>query len=100
MYFQAGNVQNKGVELTLGYDQTFGDFNYNTTFTATANKNKIIELASNVYNPVTKQYQDLKDIKMGRFRLREGGEIGAMYDESVALPETTKGIWNILLVRN
>ena len=81
MYFQAGNVQNKGVELTLGYDQTFGDFNYNTTFTATANKNKIIELASNVYNPVTKQYQDLKDIKMGRFRLREGGEIGAMYDE-------------------
>lgn len=79
LYVQAGNVQNQGLELTLGYDQTFGDFNYNTTFTATTNKNKIKELASNVYNPVTGGFSDLSDIKMGRFRLREGGEIGALY---------------------
>ena len=30
LYVQAGNVQNRGLELTLGYDQDFGDFNYNT----------------------------------------------------------------------
>lgn len=81
MYFQAGNVQNRGIEITLGYDQTFGDFNYSTTFTATANKNKIKELASNVLNPVTGTYENLNDIKMGRFRLREGDEIGAFYEE-------------------
>lgn len=79
MYVQAGNVQNRGIELTLGYDQTFGEFNYNTTFTATSNKNKIVELASNVKNPVSGELMDLSDIKMGRFRLREGGEIGALY---------------------
>ena len=65
----------------MGYDQTFGDFNYSTTFTATANKNKIKELASNVLNPVTGTYENLNDIKMGRFRLREGDEIGAFYEE-------------------
>lgn len=79
LYVQAGNVQNRGIELTLGYDQDFGDFNYNTTFTATANQNKLKELPSNVLNPVTKEPLDLSDIKMGRFRLREGGEIGAIY---------------------
>ncbi len=81
MYFQAGNVQNSGLELTLGFDKTWGNFNYNTTFTATTNKNKIKKLASNVKNPVTGEIMDLSDIKMGRFRLREGGQIGDMYDE-------------------
>ena len=79
LYVQAGNVQNRGLELTLGYDQDFGDFNYNTTFTATTNKNKLKELPSNVVNPVTGEPLDLSDIKVGRFRLREGGEIGAIY---------------------
>ena len=79
LYVQAGNVQNRGLELTLGYDQDFGDFNYNTTFTATTNKNKLKELPSNVVNPVTGELLDLSDIKVGRFRLREGGEIGAIY---------------------
>ena len=79
MYVQAGNVQNRGIELTLGYDQKFGDFNYNTTFTATSNKNKIKKLASDVKNPVSGELMDLSDIKLGRFRLREGGEVGALY---------------------
>ncbi len=81
MFVQAGNVSNKGLEFTLGYDQTFGEFNYSTSFTATTNKNKIVELASNVKNPITGEMLDLSDIKVGRFRLREGGEIGTIYAE-------------------
>lgn len=79
MYVQAGNVRNRGIEMTLGYDQTFGNFSYSTSVTATANRNKIIELPHNVKNPVTGESIDLSDIKMGRFRLREGGEIGDVY---------------------
>lgn len=87
MFVQAGNVQNRGVEITLGYDQNFGHFNYNTTFTATTNKNTIKELPSNVKDPMGGTH-DLSDIKMGRFRLREGGSIGDMYaDEWVARDE-------------
>ena len=84
MFVQAGNVQNRGIEITLGYDQTFGEFNYNTTFTATTNRNKIKELPSSVKDPMGGTH-DLSDIKMGRFRLREGGEIGDFYaDEWIA----------------
>ena len=32
-------------------------------------------------NPVTGEAIDLSDIKVGRFRLREGGEIGSIYAE-------------------
>lgn len=82
MFVQAGNVENRGIELTLGYDQTFASgFNYNTSVTATANRNKIIALASNVKNPVTGETIDLSDVKVGRFRLREGEEIGTIYAE-------------------
>lgn len=79
LYVQAGDVQNRGLELTLGYDQTFGDFNYNTTFTATTNKNKLKKLPTDAVNPLTGQPLDLSDIKIGRFRLREDGEIGTLY---------------------
>lgn len=81
MFVQAGNVENRGIELTLGYDQTFGNFSYSTSLTATANRNKIIALASNVKNPVTGEALDLSDIKVGRFRLREGEEVGTIYAE-------------------
>ena len=79
MFVQAGNVQNRGLELSLGFDKKFGNFNYSTTFTATTNKNKIIQLARDVLNPVTNTLIDLTDIQVGRFRLREGGEIGTVY---------------------
>lgn len=79
MYVQAGNVQNTGWEFTLGYDDKFGDLALTSSFTATTNKNKIIELASNVTNPFDNEKLDLRDIKLGRFRLREGGEVGAVY---------------------
>ena len=75
MFVQAGNVQNRGLELSLGFDKKFGNFNYSTTFTATTNKNKIIQLARDVLNPVTNTLIDLTDIQVGRFRLREGGEL-------------------------
>lgn len=79
MFVQAGNVQNRGLEFNLGFDKTFGEFGYNTMLTATTNKNKIIKLASDVRNPITQELLDLSDIQVGRFRLREGGEIGTIY---------------------
>ncbi|MEG1402239.1 SusC/RagA family TonB-linked outer membrane protein [Bacteroides sp.] len=79
MFVQAGNVRNRGIEITLGFDDKFGEFGYNTMLIATANRNKIIKLASDVKNPVTQEQIDLSDIQVGRFRLREGGEIGTIY---------------------
>ena len=79
LYVQAGNVRNRGVEMTLGFNKKFGPVDYNTSVTATANRNKIIKLASGVKNPITGEVFDLTDIAKGRFRLREGGELGDVY---------------------
>ena len=72
LYVQAGNVRNRGIEMTLGFNKKFGGFEYNSSVTATANRNKILKLASGVTNPITHEVFDLKDIVKGRFRLREG----------------------------
>ena len=79
LYVQAGNVRNRGLEMTLGLNKKFGPVDYNTSVTATANRNKIIKLASGVKNPITGEVFDLTDIAKGRFRLREGGELGDVY---------------------
>ena len=79
LYVQAGNVRNRGIEMTLGLNKKFGPVDYNTSVTATANRNKIIKLASGVKNPITGEVFDLTDIAKGRFRLREGGELGDVY---------------------
>ncbi len=80
LYVQAGNVRNRGIEVSLGFDKDFGPVNYNTTVTATANRNKVIELPSDVLNPVTGQRLDLSDLPLGGgARARIGGEIGDIY---------------------
>lgn len=79
MFVQAGNVRNMGVEVNLGFEKQWRDFGFNSTFTATVNRNKIIELASEVKNPITGEMLDLSDISIGRFRLKKGGEIGEVY---------------------
>ena len=44
-YLNAGNIQNQGVELTLGYDIfKSNDFGWNSSLNYSSNKNKVIEL--------------------------------------------------------
>lgn len=43
-YVNAGNVENKGIELALGYRQKIGRVNWTSNFTYTLNRNRIIEL--------------------------------------------------------
>ncbi len=40
-YIQAGNVRNRGVEMSLGFNDTFGKVKYSTHLTYTANRNKL-----------------------------------------------------------
>ena len=46
-YVNAGNIENKGVEITLGYDVVkTKDVNWNTTFNFSRNINKVIDIDS------------------------------------------------------
>lgn len=49
VFLNAGNIQNKGIEASLGVDAIRNDsFKWNTGFNLTMNRNKILELAPNL----------------------------------------------------
>ena len=50
-YVQAGKVRNKGIELSLGYNDRFGKVGYATNLTYTANRNKIMKMVHDYKNP-------------------------------------------------
>jgi len=84
MYIQTGAVRNSGVELSLGYKNTWKGFTWDTGFTFSTNKNKILTLADNAVNPATGERFSLNVLNMGglgeaRFLLREGGSMGDLY---------------------
>ena len=76
LWQQAGEVQNQGVEVALGYTYskyigyTYSKYNRafkgETQLIASTNKNKILSLPREIAN--------------GMYTLREGGEIGDIYD--------------------
>lgn len=84
MYIQTGAVRNSGVELSLGFKNTWNKFTWDTGITYSTNKNKILTLADNAINPATGERFSLKRLNMGglgeaRFLLREGGGMGDLY---------------------
>lgn len=81
---QSGDVRNQGVELALGYSNTWGKFSWDTNYTLSVNRNKILSLADDVVNPETGEHFSVDQLDMGglgdaRFILRKGGTLGDIY---------------------
>lgn len=84
LYVQTGSVSNRGIELTTGYDHTWGIFNWNTSYTLSVNKNKVDKLMENYKHPETGQIITLDRLKVGglgnaAFVLTPGGTLGDLY---------------------
>ncbi len=95
MYIQTGAVRNSGIELSLGYKNTWNKFTWDTGVTFSTNKNEILTLADNAVNPITgeKFSRDLLDMGgLGetRFVLKEGGSMGDIYSR-MDLQRDSKG---------
>lgn len=73
-YIQTGNVRNRGIELAIGYNCNFGDLSWNTSFTYSANRNKIIKLLDDE-NEVLKQ----GGLSGAEIILKKGGTMGDVY---------------------
>ena len=73
-YIQTGNVRNRGIELAIGYNRNFGDLSWNTSFTYSANRNKIIKLLDDE-NEVLKQ----GGLSGAEIILKKGGTMGDVY---------------------
>lgn len=91
-YIQMGDVQNKGIELSLGVNKNFGDFNWESIVTYSANRNKIKELLEDPNEKIYKGgFNQIEVI------LKEGGTMGDLY-VSVDLERDHEG--NILVDGN
>ena len=87
MYVQTGHVRNTGFEANLGYSHTWGGFTWDSDFTVSRNRNKIVELMRDWYNPLTgetisKDRLQINKIGQVRFILKEGGSMGDIYSNS------------------
>lgn len=87
MYLQTGAVRNTGVELALGYNHTWGRFGWDSNFTWSWNKNRIMALAEDAVNPVTGEKLNLDELRIkglgkAMYILKKGGTLGDLYTTS------------------
>lgn len=84
-YINAGKVNNHGVELSLGYTNSFGPFQWNSNLTYTLNRNKIIELVpEGTIDPTTGETMSRSSFIVSangtyRMELHEGQPMGDIY---------------------
>lgn len=84
LYVQTGNVRNRGVELSLGYDHQWGIFGWSSNYTFSTNHNEVLELMENYIHPETGNVISLDQLKVGGFSnaafvLTPGGTLGDLY---------------------
>lgn len=95
---QSGNVRNRGVELALGYKNTWRNFTWNSNFTFSTNRNRILSLAHNVINYATGERFSIERLNMGglgdaQFLLQEGGTLGDLYSRRDLRYDENKAIY-------
>ena len=71
-YVQTGSVRNRGVELALGYKNTWKKVTWASNFTLSSNRNEILELVDNYKHPITgelitKERLDVGGLSQARF---------------------------------
>ena len=91
-------MRNTGIELQLGYNHTWGNFQWNTNYTFSTNRNKILSLAANAVNPATGEEFSVAQLNMGglgnaRFILQEGGTLGDIYSRADLLRDNRGDIY-------
>lgn len=87
-----GRVDNKGIEVSLRYDDQWGDFGWSSYLNYSLNKNKVVELLRDYEDPFTHEKTSLNWIDMGgtsmyKMILTEGGSIGDIYVNTLRTDE-------------
>ena len=94
VYLQAGDVQNMGWELSLGYNEQFGDFGVSSSLTYTKNVNKIKEMVKDYNHPLRPDPISIPEVAKGRTILKVGGSINDIYANRF-LKKDNQGFLNI-----
>lgn len=96
VYLQAGNVENRGVEMTLGYNDTFGGLQWNTSLTYSRNENEIKEMVKDYIHPKSPTPLNVPEVGKdnGRVILKVGGSINDIYSRKVFVKDS-QGFVNV-----
>lgn len=85
---QSGNIMNEGVEMALGYNNSWGGFSFSTGYTLTWNRNEVKQLADGAVNYVTGELIEMPELPVmgygttdARLILRVGGSMGDVYGQ-------------------
>lgn len=81
IYLQAGNVENRGWEASLGYTNTFKDFYVSSMLTFSRNVNEIKEMVHDYHTDMSEQPINIPEVLKdnGRVILKEGGSLNDIY---------------------
>ncbi|WP_264847039.1 SusC/RagA family TonB-linked outer membrane protein [Capnocytophaga catalasegens] len=81
IYLQAGNVQNQGIEMSLGYNKEFKNFRISSSASFTHNKNEIKEMVKDYKHNISSKPFNINEVRKdgGRTILKEGGGISDIY---------------------
>lgn len=91
LYVNAGRVDNKGLEASIGFKQMLGPVEWNTGLVYSLNRNKIRKLLHNYVAP-DGEVINMTDMDMGgtdavKTKLTEGGSMGDIYVTSLKTDE-------------
>lgn len=80
-YLQAGNIENRGWEVSLGYNDKFGDFSISSSLAYTKNTNVIKEMVKDYKHPLSPLPLSIDQVSKdkGRTLLMVGGSINDVY---------------------
>lgn len=82
-YVNAGQVDNKGIEASLHFQQDLGPVNWKTNFVYSINRNKIVKLLPEYTMPngevVSLKTMDMGGVGNAKTMLTEGGSMGDLY---------------------
>ena len=87
-----GRVDNKGIELTARFNNSWGDFSWSTYLNYSINRNTVKDLITNYVDPITGQVTTINEMTMGstsmyQTRVTKGGSIGDIYVNTLKTDE-------------
>ena len=96
VYLQAGNVENRGVEMALGYSDNFGGLQWNSSLVYSKNVNEIKEMVKDYHHPLSPKPINIPEVSKdnGRVLLKIGGSINDIYARKV-LAKDNQGFVNV-----
>ena len=96
VYLQAGNVENRGIEMALGYNDNFGGVQWNSSLVYSKNINEIKEMVKDYHHPLSPKPINIPEVSKdnGRVLLKVGGSINDIYARKV-LAKDNQGYVNV-----